>query len=78
MAFKEGRSQVDPSETWYKGEIGFFDYYAIPLAIKIKNSGVFGVSSDEDLNYAQLNRREWALKGQEIVAEMMETMNGKD
>ena len=70
-AYKEGRSTVDPSATWYKGEIGFFDYYIIPLDKKLKDCGVFGVSSDECLNYAQQNRREWESKGQEVVAEML-------
>ena len=28
-------------------EIGFFDFYIIPLAKKLKDCGVFGVSSDE-------------------------------
>jgi hypothetical protein len=32
---------------WYKGEIGFLDFYIIPLAKKLKDCGVFGVSSDE-------------------------------
>jgi hypothetical protein len=32
---------------WYKGEIGFLDFYIIPLANKLKDCGVFGVSSDE-------------------------------
>jgi hypothetical protein len=31
---------------------------------------VFGVSSDEFLNYATQNREEWASKGESIVAEM--------
>lgn len=26
-AYKDGRSEKDPSEFWYEGEIGFFDYY---------------------------------------------------
>jgi len=43
-AYKEGRATVDPSECWYRGEIGFFDYYIIPLAKKLQNCGVFGVS----------------------------------
>ena len=51
-AYKQGRSERDPSEFWYQGEIGFFDYYIIPLAKKLKDCGVFGVSSDEYLNYA--------------------------
>jgi len=35
-AFKEGRAEKDPSEFWYQGEIGFFDFYIIPLAKKLK------------------------------------------
>jgi 3'5'-cyclic nucleotide phosphodiesterase len=55
-AYKDGRSEVDPSINWYNGEIGFFDFYIIPLAKKLKDCGVFGVSSDEYLNYAMKNR----------------------
>ena len=39
----------DPASFWYQGEIGFFDNYIIPLAKKLKDCGVFGVSSDEYL-----------------------------
>ena len=31
VAFLKGRSATDPSTSWYKGEIGFFDFYIIPL-----------------------------------------------
>ncbi|GKY99150.1 hypothetical protein MPSEU_000870500 [Mayamaea pseudoterrestris] len=74
-AWKEGRSAQDPSESWYKGEIGFFDFYIIPLAKKLKDCGVFGVSSDEYLNYAQRNRKEWEARGEEVVQEMIEKVN---
>ena len=74
-AFSEGRAEKDPSEFWYEGEKGFFDFYIIPLAKKLKDCGVFGVSSDEYLQYAQQNRKEWELKGKQIVAEMMETLS---
>ena len=70
-AYKQGRAEVDPSINWYKGEIGFFDFYIIPLAKKLKNCGVFGVSSDEYLDYAKKNRSEWERRGEEVVAEMM-------
>lgn len=70
-AYKQGRSETDPSANWYKGEIGFLDFYVIPLAKKLKQCGVFGVSSDEYLNYAEKNRREWELRGQERVAAML-------
>lgn len=75
-AFKAGRGN-DPTPNWYKGEIGFFDFYIIPLAKKLKDCGVFGVSSDEYLTYAQQNRKEWENKGQEVVAEMVAQMEEK-
>jgi len=71
-AYMNGRSETDPSENWYKGEIGFFDFYIIPLAKKLSDCGIFGVSSDEFLNYAEKNRAEWEMTGQEIVAKMVE------
>ena len=71
-AYEAGRSEKHPASFWYEGEIGFFDFYIIPLAKKLKSCGVFGVSSDEYLTYATRNRNEWELKGKEIVAEMME------
>ncbi|GKY90443.1 hypothetical protein MPSEU_000018100 [Mayamaea pseudoterrestris] len=74
-AWKEGRSENDPSESWYKGEMGFYDFYIIPLAKKLKDCGVFGVASDEYLNYAIRNRKEWEERGQEIVSEMVEIAN---
>jgi len=70
-AYSDGRSKVDPSSNWYRGEIGFFDFYVIPLAKKLKECGVFGVSSDEYLNYAMANRNEWEEKGQDIVQDYL-------
>jgi len=70
FAYKTGRAGSDPTEFWAKGEIGFFDFYIIPLAKKLKDCGVFGVSSDEYLSYAVSNREEWADKGEAIVAEL--------
>lgn len=52
----------------YEGELGFFDNYIIPLAKKLKECGVFGVSSAEYLTYAQANREEWKKKGQSVLA----------
>lgn len=76
-AFKEGRAETDPSTNWYKGEMGFFDFYIIPLARKLKDCGVFGVSSDEYLNYAVKNRSEWEIKGKEVVEGMIEKISAK-
>jgi hypothetical protein len=67
----EGRSEQDPTDFWYKGELGFLDFYVIPLAKKLKDCGVFGVSSDEYLQYALNNRREWERKGREVLQELI-------
>jgi 3'5'-cyclic nucleotide phosphodiesterase len=52
QAYQNGRMSFDPSDIWYEGELAFFDNYIIPLANKLKECQVFGVSSDEYLNYA--------------------------
>jgi hypothetical protein len=48
-------------------EIGSFDIYIIPRTHKLKECGVLGVSSDEYLNYATVNHREWEAKGVDIT-----------
>lgn len=58
--------------SFFAGELGFFDNYIIPLAKKLKECKIFGVSSDEYLNYALQNRAEWQERGEEIVEEMKE------
>ncbi|CAB9500916.1 Receptor-type guanylate cyclase gcy [Seminavis robusta] len=71
VAYLNGRMEKDPATFWYKGEFGFFDFYIIPLTRKLKECGVFGVSSDEYLNYALKNREEWETHGEEVVAQMI-------
>eukprot|EP00980_Cylindrotheca_fusiformis_P022881 scaffold9858_cov84-Cylindrotheca_fusiformis.AAC.1 len=72
-AYNEGRADSDPSTNWYKAEIGFFDHYVIPLARKLQSCGVFGVSSDEYLNYATANRDEWVREGEALVEQFLAT-----
>ena len=69
--------EKNPAEFWAKGEVGFFDFYIIPLARKLKECGVFGVSSDEYLNYALKNRDEWSRRGEEVVAELVRDVRKK-
>jgi hypothetical protein len=61
----------DPSECWYRGEIWFFGNYVVPLAKKLDDCKVFRVASDECLNYAMDNRKEWESKGKKIVKDMV-------
>lgn len=78
LAYKQGRSTANPADNWVKGEVGFFDFYIIPLAKKLKDCGVFGLSSDEYLNYAVENRRRWIEQGESVVAEMLEKLSESD
>ena len=80
-SYEKGRCKVDPTDSWYQGELDFYDYYIIPLANKLAECGVFGVSSTEYLQYARSNRSEWQARGKEIVSEMRVralAMKGKD
>jgi hypothetical protein len=49
----------------------------IPLAKKLKEAHVFGVSCDEFLDYALNNRMEWEMKGEAIVNELIQQMEAK-
>jgi class 3 adenylate cyclase len=71
-AYEAGHAETNPVDTWYKSEMGFFDFYVIPLAKKLSECAVFGVSSEENLMYALENRLEWELKGQEVVEMMVD------
>ena len=73
LSYTSGRTDSSPADGWYKGELWFFDNYVIPLAKKLKDCGVFGVSSDECLNYAIENRKMWKIHGEKIVEEMKST-----
>jgi hypothetical protein len=77
-AYRTGRAEKNPADFWYDGEIGFFDYYVIPLSKKLSECGVFGVSSDENLNYAMRNRESWVLHGREVVADMVRKVEAEN
>ena len=58
-------------------EFGFFDFYIIPLTKKLKECGVFGVSSGEYLSYAMKNREQWETDGEQVCATMIEKARKK-
>lgn len=69
-AYVAEETDRDPAQGWYSEQIGFFDSYVIPLAKKLEDCRVFGVSSDEYLTYAIDNRQEWIRKGNNVVEKM--------
>lgn len=76
-AYRAGRAEKSPALYWYEGELGFFDFYILPLAKKLRDCGVFGVSSDEYLGYAEKNREEWELRGRQVVESMVDKLRQK-
>eukprot|EP00538_Stauroneis_constricta_P012798 CAMPEP_0119570410 /NCGR_PEP_ID=MMETSP1352-20130426/43599_1 /TAXON_ID=265584 /ORGANISM="Stauroneis constricta, Strain CCMP1120" /LENGTH=1379 /DNA_ID=CAMNT_0007620079 /DNA_START=442 /DNA_END=4582 /DNA_ORIENTATION=- len=75
-SFKDGRSEDDPLKNWYQGEIGFFDFYIIPLAQRLKQCPAFGATGQELLRYAKSNRDEWERKGKDVVKKLKESVAG--
>jgi hypothetical protein len=69
-AYLQERSKKDPSTNWYESELWFFDNHVIPLAHRLKDCGVFGISGDEYLKYALRNRKEWEVNGHDAVEAM--------
>ena len=72
QAFSQGRATQHPAEYWYTAQLDLWDSHILPLACKLLDCGVFGVSSDEYWNYAIRNREQWECFGKELVAMMTE------
>jgi hypothetical protein len=71
VAFKMGRSDIDPSNDWYENQLGFFKLYIIPLAGKLQKCGVFGKLGWEWKKNAVLIRDRWIREGEEIAKDMI-------
>eukprot|EP00980_Cylindrotheca_fusiformis_P031572 scaffold26570_cov147-Cylindrotheca_fusiformis.AAC.1 len=69
-AYENGRAEEDPTETWFRGDLGFFNFYIIPLARKLLDCGVFDLSKAKNLlENAIENRNKWKKHGEKIVEE---------
>jgi len=65
----QGRG-VDPQRGWLKGQIAFIDSYALPLAKRLAESGVFGDGTGDAAGFAACvedNRSRWLREGQFIT-----------
>ena len=77
-AWKDGRADSDPRDGWYKGEIGFFKFYILPLAERVKESSAFGALGAELYQSAQSNLIEWEMKGEQVVQELIQISAGEE
>lgn len=72
VAYKEGRSDGDPSVGWYKNQLGFYRLYVIPLAEKMKKCGVFSTEGGGVwVRNAMLIRDRWSREGEEVTRDMI-------
>jgi hypothetical protein len=71
VAFKMGRSEIDPSNDWYENQLGFYKLYIIPLAEKMHTCGVFGKLGRQWTNNAVLIRDRWSREGEQITTDMI-------
>lgn len=77
-AFKNGRAECDPTESWYRGEFGFFDFYIIPLAKKLNECGISVEASEIYLRNAVENRRLWEEQGEKLVEKYVAERDTED
>ena len=70
LAYQAGRFPNDPSVGWFEGELKFFDSHVIPLCQRMCDCGLFGSIGDDYLKHAQSNRKQWQLKGKDMVESM--------
>ena len=64
----------DPASNWFNGQIGFFDFYVIPLAKRLQQSGVFGIAGDSFVENAVNNKTRWQKDGMMITNNILDNV----
>ena len=73
--YKQGRMGKDPLQGWYEGEIKFFEGVVIPLAKRLGQCHVFGVSSNECLDNAEKNLTQWKRQGKLVLESFQKNLS---
>jgi hypothetical protein len=60
----------DLIDKWFEGQISFFDNYIFPLALRLKQCGIFGSFGDIFYENASLNRKRWMIEGYDLCQQM--------
>ena len=71
VAYKIGRSEIDPSVDWFQNQLGFYKLYIIPLAKKMQTCGVFGRLGCVWTTNAIAIRDQWSREGDQITKDMI-------
>eukprot|EP00984_Skeletonema_dohrnii_P021840 scaffold11014_cov110-Skeletonema_dohrnii-CCMP3373.AAC.1 len=69
-----------PAQNWYESQIGFYDFYVIPLAKRLDACGAFGMGGGSGGGYfgplAVRNKELWILRGRECTRIMVNEAEG--
>ena len=59
---------TDPQNKWYENQIGFLDFYLLPLALRLEETGVFGETGGNMFAAAVLgNKEQWLEQGSKVT-----------
>jgi hypothetical protein len=74
-AYVHGRG-MDPTDGWYKNQIGFLEAYLLPLARRLDDTGAFG--DEQGAMFADIihdNKDRWRRDGMSLTANIIKTGN---
>jgi hypothetical protein len=69
-AYQSGKGE-DPGSSWYENQIGFLDFYVIPLAKNLHFSRAFGEFGEEFVNNILSNKEQWMKEGKQISSRLL-------
>lgn len=72
-----GYNDEHPATNWYSSQIGFYDFYIIPLAKRLDYCGAFEHHNIEFAFLAQRNRDRWIEEGKTMTKIMVDSLTNK-
>ena len=68
----QGRGD-DPQSGWFSNQIGFLDFYLLPLARKLDDTGIFGDTRGAVFaNIVEENKARWNQEGMNVTARIIQ------
>jgi len=77
LAFLEGRTNKDPSDSWHASQLKFFDDVVLPLSERGTETDCWHILGDQLFQQATMNRHKWELEGEEFCRSMIEKTKSK-
>mmetsp|Transcript_2498 Transcript_2498/g.5915 ORF Transcript_2498/g.5915 Transcript_2498/m.5915 type:complete len:1531 (+) Transcript_2498:81-4673(+) len=77
LAFLEGRSSKDPSDSWHANQLKMFDDVVLPMSERGAETDCWHILGDQLFQQATMNRLKWELEGDEFCRAMIEKTKAK-